>query len=46
MYRTICDIPKYSIMPYKAAVRPEITFVMIMIHGSTCPVTEYIHELT
>jgi hypothetical protein len=32
-------------MAYKAAVRPEMTFVMLMILGSTCPVTEYIHEL-
>jgi hypothetical protein len=32
-------------MTYKAAVRPEITFVMLMIHGNTCPVIEYIHEL-
>jgi hypothetical protein len=32
-------------MAYKAAVRPEIAFVILVIHGSPCPVTEYIHEL-
>ena len=32
-------------MAYKTAVRPEITLVMLTIHGSTCPVIEYIHEL-
>jgi len=41
-----CNVPKYSVMAYKAVQRLELTSVLLVMDRSTHPVnSQYIHEL-